>query len=114
MAPLHTGIEERNNKNIIICLAWQSLSHKTGYKQYGKIQTIKINLESQDVRQASTGTSGHGSTTHTGTEQGRKCLFNDALNTFCLRIYGVRHMEKDHSESERGNLLPPHGLLVPI
>ena len=35
-------------------------------------------------------------------------LFNDALNTFYLRLYGVRHMVKDHSDSERGNLLPPH------
>ena len=41
-------------------------------------------------------------------------LFNDALNTFYLQLYGVRHMVKDHSDSERGNLLPPHGLLVPI
>ena len=41
-------------------------------------------------------------------------LFNDALNTFYLRLYGVRHMVKDHSVSERGNLLPPHGLLFPI
>ena len=28
-------------------------------------------------------------------------LFNDALNTFYLRLYGVTHMVKDHSESER-------------
>ena len=35
-------------------------------------------------------------------------LFNDALNTFFLRLYGVRHMVKDHSDSERGNPLPPH------
>ena len=43
-------------------------------------------------------------------------LFNDALNTFYLRLYGVRHMVKDHSDSERErrNLLPPHGLLFPI
>ena len=33
-------------------------------------------------------------------------LFNDALNTFYLRLYGVGHMVKDHSDSERGNLLP--------
>ena len=38
-------------------------------------------------------------------------LFNDALNTFYLRLYGVGHMVKDHSDSERGNLLPPHGPL---
>ena len=41
-------------------------------------------------------------------------LFNDTLNTFYLRLYGIIHMVKDHSESERGNLLPPHGLLFPI
>ena len=28
-------------------------------------------------------------------------LFNDALNTFYLRIYGVTHMVKDHSDSKR-------------
>ena len=39
-------------------------------------------------------------------------LFNDALNTFYLRLYGVGHMVKDHSDSERGNTLPPHGLLA--
>ena len=41
-------------------------------------------------------------------------LFNDALNTFYLRLYGVEHMVKDHSDSERGNPLPPHRLLFPI
>ena len=41
-------------------------------------------------------------------------LFNDALNTFYLRLYGVRHMVKDHSDSEKGNPLPPHMLLFPI
>ena len=49
--------------------------------------------------------------------EGRKegnVLFNDALNTFYLRLYGVRHMVKEHSDSERGNLLPPHRLLFPI
>ena len=33
---------------------------------------------------------------------------------FILRLYGVGHMVKNHSDSERGNLLPPHGLLFPI
>ena len=33
---------------------------------------------------------------------------------FYLRLYGVGHMVKDHSDSERGNLLPPHGLFFPI
>ena len=41
-------------------------------------------------------------------------LFNDALNTFYLRLYGVGHMVKDHSDSERGNPMPPYGLLFPI
>ena len=41
-------------------------------------------------------------------------LCNDALNTFYLRLYGVRHMVNDHSDSERGNPLPPHWLLFPI
>ena len=41
-------------------------------------------------------------------------LFNDALSTFYFRLYGVKHMVKDHSDSESGNYLPPHGLLFPI
>ena len=41
-------------------------------------------------------------------------LFNDALNTLYLRLYGVRHMVKDHSDNKRGNLLPPYRLLFPI
>ena len=47
-------------------------------------------------------------------ERERNVLVNDALNTFYLRLYGVRHMVKDHSGSERGNPLPPHRLLFPI
>ena len=31
----------------------------------------------------------------------RNVLFNEALNAFYLRLYGVRHMVKDHSDSER-------------
>ena len=46
-------------------------------------------------------------------------LFNGALNTFYLRLYGIGHnnMVKDHSDSETGNPLPsllPHELLFPI
>ena len=41
-------------------------------------------------------------------------LFNDALITFHLRLYGVGHMVKDHSDSETRNPLPPHGLFFPI
>ena len=44
----------------------------------------------------------------------RNVLFNDTLNTFYLRLYGVGHMVKDHSDSEKGNPLPPHRLLLSI
>ena len=47
-------------------------------------------------------------------EREKNVLFNDALNTFYLRLYGVRHMVKDHSDSEKGNPLPPHRLLLSI
>ena len=47
-------------------------------------------------------------------ERERNGLFNDALNTFYLWLYGVRHIVKDHSDSEKGNPLPPHRLLFPI
>ena len=36
-------------------------------------------------------------------ERERNVLFNDAPNTFYLRLYGVRHMVKDHSDSEKEN-----------
>ena len=39
-----------------------------------------------------------------GILEGRKegnVLVNDALNTFCLRLYGVGHMVKYNSDSER-------------
>ena len=50
---------------------------------------------------------------HEGMKEGN-VLFNDILNTFYLRLYGVRHMVKDHSDSKRGNLLPPYRLLFLI
>ena len=37
-------------------------------------------------------------------------LFNDALNTFYIQLYGVEHIVKNHSDSERGHPLPPNGL----
>ena len=41
-------------------------------------------------------------------------LFNNALNTFYLWLYG-RHVVKDHSDIERENpLLPLHGLFFLI
>ena len=44
----------------------------------------------------------------------RNVLFNYTLNTFYLQLYSVIHMVKDHSDSEKGNLLPPHRLLLSI
>ena len=41
-------------------------------------------------------------------------LFNDVVNIFYLWLYGIGHMVKDHSDSERGNPLQPHGLLFSI
>ena len=49
---------------------------------------------------------------HNERERERIFLFNDALNTFYLWLYGFRHMVKDHSDSEKGNLLLPHRLLI--
>ena len=34
-------------------------------------------------------------------KEGKKLLFNDTLNTFYLRLYGIIPMVKDHSDSER-------------
>ena len=48
-----------------------------------------------------------------GSKEGN-VLFNEALNTFYLWLYGVIHMVKDRSDFEGGNPLPPHGLLFPI
>ena len=47
-------------------------------------------------------------------EREKNVLFNEALNTFYLRLYGVRHMVKDPSDSEKGNPLPPFRLLLSI
>ena len=56
-------------------------------------------METRDNNDKAEQSSGGGG----GCNEGRKCffiLFNDALNTFYLRLYGVRHMVKDHSDSE--------------
>ena len=44
----------------------------------------------------------HPSCTESEIRKEGNVLFNDALNTFYLRLYGVGHMVKDHSDSERG------------
>ena len=47
--------------------------------------------------------------------EGKEMFYLTTLSThFILRLYGVSHMVKDHSDSERGNPLPPHRLLLLI
>ena len=91
------------------------------------VETINSLIVSA-VRDRSHDRSQHERTLYHGTTSGSVCrnvglcvnnkegsvLFNDTLNTFYLRLYGVKHMVKDQSDSERGNPLPPHGLLFPI
>ena len=48
---------------------------------------------------------------HSDSERKEMFLFNDALNTFYLRSYGIGHMVKDYSDSERGNLIGTRVLL---
>ena len=49
-------------------------------------------------------------------KEGRKEMFYLMMHSthFILCLYGIVHMVKDHSDSERGNPLLPHGLLFPI
>ena len=54
-------------------------------------------------------------TSYIHTYRNRNALFNDALKTFYLGLYGVGHnMVKDHLDCDKGNPLLPHGLLFPI
>ena len=49
-------------------------------------------------------------------QEGRKegNVFNLTTLNFYLRLYGIRHLVKYHSDSERGNPLRPHALFFPI
>ena len=49
-------------------------------------------------------------------KEGRKEMFYLTTHSthFIYWLYGIGHMVKDHSDSEKGNLLPPHRLLFPI
>ena len=66
------------------------------------------------VRCRTTGSTNDLPRLHNNRERERNVLFNDALNTFYLRLYDVRHMVNDHSDSEKGNPLSPHRLLLSI
>ena len=83
-------------------LAVKEITFCTGYKELaaiGVLATVCLKDEQNETHQL---------------QKEGNVLFYDTLNTFYLRLYGVRHMVKDHSDSERGNLLPPHRLLFPI
>ena len=41
-------------------------------------------------------------------------LFNDAHNMFYFGLYGVDHIVKDHSDSERGNPLHTTVFVIPV
>ena len=45
----------------------------------------------------------------------RNVLFNDALNTFYLQLYGIRHMIEDHSDSKGSFIcsIPQTGKHIP-
>ena len=64
----------------------QTKTFKTAFVLYGVLYFYFIFFE------------GGGALILTGCCRG---LFHDALNTFYLRLYGVRHMVKDHTNSER-------------
>ena len=53
-----------------------------------------------------------------GRKEGRKEMFylttHSKKKKKNVRLYGVRHMVKDRSDSEKGNPLLPHRLLFPI
>ena len=41
------------------------------------------------------------------TKKGRKCFIQRCTQHIFIQLYGVGHMIKDHSDSDRGNPLPP-------
>ena len=42
----------------------------------------------------------------------RNVLFNNALNTFYLQLFSIRHMVKDHSEIREILMVSLHGQLI--
>ena len=92
----------------------------TGTTRYAHIEGIlprgrrKINLDDLHTRSTPLPVQKRPSTDIVHQERERNVLFNDARNTFYLWLYGVRHMVKDHSDSTKGNPLPPHRLLLSI
>ena len=68
---------------------------------------------SQAIKSLNAAVASPSSIPYPGSKEGN-ILFNKAVNTFYLWLYGVRHT-KAHSYSEKRNPLPPlHVLLFPI
>ena len=77
-----------------------TLPHILCYISHGALAGKRNSLKGQIKLDGSANSSHHD---QEGKE--RNVSYNDALNTFYLRLYGTGHMVKDHSDSERGNLL---------
>ena len=74
-------------------------------------QCRSIPLSTEDAAGADVSAIGSTATDKTKQKDGRKCFY---LMTHSTHFIYVGHMVKDHSDSEIGNLLVPHGLLFPI
>ena len=91
-------------KNMVITLGEDAPSYSMVKKWAAEFKRDRASLEDDP----------HPRRPVTITTQRERVLFNDAHNTFYLQLYGVRHMVKDHSDSEKGNPQPPHRLLLSI
>ena len=92
----------------MICDRLIGVSQFVNYKCLPALQVFAIFSNKEEWQQVI-----HQMTQGEGRKEGN-VLFNDAINTFYLWSYGIRHMVKDHSESKSGNPLPPHRLFFPI
>ena len=94
-----------SSKGYFICAIPQiGWSYSTGWN-------VKY-LNGTTMRDRSDDPSHHERTLYNGRKKGR-VLFKNVLNTFSYG-YMASDMVEDHSDSERGSPLPPHGLLFPI
>ena len=66
----------------MLCSSWQKILSKIGLQFSSKLKTESKGLFTENKKEGNV-------------------LVNDTLNTFYLRLYGIRHMVKDHSDSKR-------------
>ena len=79
----------------------------------GAVSPVGVRTARTDCTPATTGLNFTASLVH-GIMNEENVLFNDTFYTFYLRLYGIRHMIKRHSDSKRKILLLPHWLFFPI